>query len=38
MSKIARFVIGGCPKFTKGEIEQIVAGLVDILQECSPDC
>ncbi len=37
MSKIARFVIWICSKFTKREIEQIVAGLIDILQDCNPE-
>jgi len=37
MSKIARFVIWICSKFTKKEIEQIVAGLVDVLQDRNPE-
>lgn len=37
MSQIARFVIWICSKFTKKEIEQIVAGLVDILQDRNPE-
>jgi transposase-like protein len=37
MSKIARFVIWICSKFTKREIEQIVAGLVDVLQDRNPE-
>jgi transposase-like protein len=37
MSKIARFVIWICSKFTKKEIEQIVAGLVDVLQNRNPE-
>lgn len=37
MSKIARFVIWICSKFTKCEIEQIVAGLLDVLQDRNPE-
>jgi hypothetical protein len=37
LSKIARFVIWVCSKFTKAEIEQIVAGLVDVLQNRNPE-
>jgi len=37
MSKIARFVIWICSKFTKNEIEQIVVGLADILQNRNPE-
>lgn len=37
MSKIARFVIWICSKFTKKEIEQIVAGLVEVLQNRNPE-
>jgi len=37
MSKIARFIIWICSKFTKSEIEQIVAGLVDVLQNRNPE-
>lgn len=36
MSKTARFVIWICSKFTKKEIEQIVAGLLDVLQDRNP--
>jgi len=32
MSKIARFVIWICSKFTKNEIQQIIAGLLDVLE------
>jgi hypothetical protein len=37
LSKIARFVTWVCSKFTKAEIEQIVAGLVDVLQNRNPE-
>ena len=37
MSKIARFVIWICSKFTKNEIEQIVAGLVEVLENRNPE-
>ena len=37
MPKIARFIIWICSKFTKGEIEQIVSGLVDILHDRNPE-
>ena len=37
MSRIARFVIWICSKFTKSEIEQIVAGLVEVLQDRNPE-
>jgi len=37
MSKIARFVIWICSKFTKKEIEQIVAGLLEVLQNRNPE-
>lgn len=37
MSKIARFIIWICSKFTKDEIEQIVSGLVDVLQDRNPE-
>ena len=37
MSKIACFVIWICFKFTKRKIEQVVAGLIDILQDCNPE-
>jgi transposase-like protein len=37
LSKIARFVIWICSKFTKKEIEQIVAGLVEVLQDRNPE-
>ena len=36
-SKIARFVIWVCSKFTKIEIEQIVTGLSDVLQNRNPE-
>jgi putative transposase len=37
MPKIARFIIWICSKFTKGEIEQIITGLVDVLQDRNPE-
>src|SRR5512135_1956289 len=37
MSHIARFVIWICSKFTKNEIEQIVAGLVEVLEDRNPE-
>jgi len=32
MSRIARFIIWICSKFTRVEIEQITTGLLDVLQ------
>ena len=37
MPKVARFIIWICAKFTKAEIEQIVSGLVDVLQDRNPE-
>jgi len=37
MPKIARFIIWICSKFTKAEIEQIVSGLTDVLQDRNPE-
>jgi hypothetical protein len=37
MPKIARFIIWICSKFTKSEIEQIINGLVDVIQNRNPD-
>ncbi|MDN3515941.1 MAG: hypothetical protein NG747_16310, partial [Candidatus Brocadia sp.] len=37
MSKIARFVIWICSKFTRVEIEQIVNGLLDVLNNRSTE-
>jgi transposase-like protein len=37
MPKIARFIIWICSKFTKTEIEQIIAGLADVLQDRNPE-
>ena len=37
MSRIARFVIWICCKFTKDEIQQIVAGLLDVLEDRNPE-
>lgn len=36
-SRIARFVIWICSKFTRIEIEQIVTGLSDVLQNRNPE-
>jgi hypothetical protein len=36
MSKIARFVIWICSKFTKNEIQQIIVGLLDVLEDRNP--
>jgi hypothetical protein len=37
LSKTARFVVWLCSKFTKNEIEQIVVGLSDVLENRNPD-
>lgn len=37
MTKIARFIIWICSKFTKSEIEQIINGLVEVIQDRNPD-
>jgi hypothetical protein len=37
MSRIARFVIWICSKFTKAEIELIISGLSDVLMDRNPD-
>jgi hypothetical protein len=37
LSKISRFVIWICSKFTKSEIEQIVIGLSDVLADRNPE-
>jgi hypothetical protein len=37
LSKTARFVVWICSKFTKSEIEQIVFGLSDVLENRNPD-
>src|SRR5512136_1133280 len=37
MSRIARFVIWICSKFTKNEIQQIIAGLLDVLEDRNPE-
>ena len=37
MSKIARFIIWICSKFTKTEIQQIIAGLLDVLEDRNPE-
>jgi hypothetical protein len=36
-SRIARFIIWICSKFTRIEIEQIVTGLSDVLQNRDPE-
>ena len=36
-SRIARFIIWICSKFTRVEIEQIVTGLSDVLQNRNPE-
>lgn len=37
MNKIPRFVIWICSKFNRREIEQIIKGLLDILNNHNPD-
>ncbi|MEI6154436.1 MAG: DDE-type integrase/transposase/recombinase [Deltaproteobacteria bacterium] len=37
MNNIARFIIWICSKFTKIEIEQIINGLLDVLQNRNPE-
>lgn len=37
MSKVARFIIWICSKFTKTEIEQIITGLIDVIQNRNPE-
>jgi hypothetical protein len=37
LSKTARFVIWICSRFTKTEIEQIVFGLSDVLENRNPE-
>lgn len=37
LSRIARFVVWICSKFTKVEIEQIVVGLSDVLANRNPE-
>ncbi len=36
-SHVARFIIWICSKFTRVEIEQIAAGLQDVLQNRNPE-
>lgn len=36
-SRIARFIIWICSKFTRVEIEQIAAGLLDVLKNRNPE-
>jgi hypothetical protein len=37
MSKIARFVVWICSKFTRNEIEQIINGLLDVINNRNPE-
>lgn len=37
MSKIARFVIWICSRFTRTEIEQIINGLLDVINNRNPE-
>lgn len=37
MSKIARFVVWICSRFTRSEIEQIINGLLDVLKDRNPE-
>lgn len=37
MSRISRFVIWICSKFTKAEIQQIIYGLSEIILDRNPD-
>jgi len=37
MFKITRFVIWICSKFTRAEIEQIIAGLSDVFSNHNPE-
>ena len=37
MNKITRFVIWICSKFTREEIEKIIQGLSDVLDNRDPD-
>ncbi len=37
MPKIARFIIWICSKFTKEEIQQIIAGLLEVLEDRNPE-
>lgn len=36
-SRIARFIIWICSKFTRVEIEQIITGLSDVIQNRNPE-
>jgi hypothetical protein len=36
-SRIARFIIWICSKFTRIEIEQIITGLSDVIQNRNPE-
>ncbi len=36
-SRIARFIIWICSKFTRLEIEQIITGLSDVIQNRNPE-
>lgn len=37
MNKLARFIIWICSKFTKHEIEEIINGLLDVIQNRNPE-
>ncbi|MEW6374942.1 MAG: hypothetical protein AB1502_04030 [Thermodesulfobacteriota bacterium] len=37
MSKIACFIIWICSKFIKNEIQQIISGLLDVLEDRNPE-
>lgn len=37
MTRIARFIIWICSKFTKSEIEQIIKGLIEVIQDRNPE-
>ena len=37
MTRIARFIIWICSKFTKDEIKQIIEGFKDVLQNRNPE-
>ena len=36
-SRVARFIIWICSKFTRVEIEQIITGLSDVIQNRNPE-
>jgi len=37
MSRVGRFIVWICSKFTKAEIEMIISGLSDVLMNRNPD-